>query len=56
LNRQLGGVLIFRDPIGTGAVAIAGRMIAFGLVIAGLDRKSSVALSSGCRTRTGGAK
>jgi hypothetical protein len=31
----VGGVLIFRDSIGTGAVAIAGRMIAFGLVIAG---------------------
>jgi drug/metabolite transporter (DMT)-like permease len=30
-----GGVLIFRDSIGTGAMAIAGRMIAFGLVIAG---------------------
>jgi hypothetical protein len=31
----VGGVLIFRDSIGTGAVEIAGRMIAFGLVIAG---------------------
>ncbi len=31
----VGGVLIFRDSIGTGAAAIAGRMIAFGLVIAG---------------------
>jgi hypothetical protein len=31
----VGGVLIFRDSIGTGAVAITGRMIAFGLVIAG---------------------
>jgi len=31
----VGGVLIFRDSIGNGAVAIAGRMIAFGLVIAG---------------------
>ena len=31
----VGGVLIFRDSIGTGAVPIAGRMIAFGLVIAG---------------------
>jgi hypothetical protein len=31
----VGGVLIFRDSIGTGPVAIAGRMIAFGLVIAG---------------------
>jgi hypothetical protein len=31
----VGGVLIFRDSIGTGAVEIVGRMIAFGLVIAG---------------------
>jgi drug/metabolite transporter (DMT)-like permease len=31
----VGGVLVFRDSIGTGVVAIAGRMIAFGLVIAG---------------------
>jgi drug/metabolite transporter (DMT)-like permease len=31
----VGGVLVFRDSIGTGAVAIAGRTIAFGLVIAG---------------------
>jgi drug/metabolite transporter (DMT)-like permease len=31
----VGGVLVFRDSIGTGAVAIAGRMVAFGLVIAG---------------------
>jgi drug/metabolite transporter (DMT)-like permease len=31
----LGGILVFRDPIGIGAVAIIGRVIAFGLVIAG---------------------
>ena len=31
----VGGVLVFRDSIGTRAVAIAGRIIAFGLVIAG---------------------
>ena len=31
----VGGVLIFRDSIGSGALAITGRMIAFGLVIAG---------------------
>ncbi len=31
----IGGVLVFRDSIGTGAIPIAGRMIAFGLVIAG---------------------
>jgi drug/metabolite transporter (DMT)-like permease len=31
----VGGVLIFRDSIGTGALEIVGRMLAFGLVIAG---------------------
>ena len=31
----VGGVLVFRDSIGTGAMAIAGPMISFGLVIAG---------------------
>ena len=31
----VGGVLVFRDSIGHGVVPIAGRMIAFGLVIAG---------------------
>jgi drug/metabolite transporter (DMT)-like permease len=31
----VGGVLIFRDSIGTGALEIGGRMIAFGLVVAG---------------------
>jgi drug/metabolite transporter (DMT)-like permease len=31
----LGGILVFRDPIGIGAPAIVGRAIAFGLVIAG---------------------
>ena len=31
----VGGILVFRDPIGTGALAISGRMAAFGLVIAG---------------------
>jgi hypothetical protein len=30
-----GGVLVFRDPIGIGALAIVGRAIAFGLVIVG---------------------
>jgi drug/metabolite transporter (DMT)-like permease len=30
-----GGILVFRDPIGIGALAIVGRVIAFGLVIAG---------------------
>jgi drug/metabolite transporter (DMT)-like permease len=31
----VGGVLIFRDSIGTGALEIIGRMLAFGLVVAG---------------------
>ena len=31
----VGGILVFRDPIGTGPVAISGRMAAFGLVIVG---------------------
>jgi drug/metabolite transporter (DMT)-like permease len=31
----VGGILVFRDPIGTGPVAISGRMLAFGLVIVG---------------------
>lgn len=35
LTAVIGGILVFRDPIGTGAVAITGRMVAFCLVIAG---------------------
>ena len=35
LTAIVGGILVFRDPIGTGSVAITGRMLAFGLVIAG---------------------
>ena len=31
----VGGILVFRDPIGTGALEIIGRMLAFCLVIAG---------------------
>jgi drug/metabolite transporter (DMT)-like permease len=31
----VGGILVFRDPIGAGPVEISGRMVAFGLVIAG---------------------
>ena len=31
----VGGILVFRDPVGTGSVEITGRMLAFGLVIAG---------------------
>jgi drug/metabolite transporter (DMT)-like permease len=35
LTAIVGGILVFRDPIGTGPAAITGRMLAFGLVIAG---------------------
>jgi drug/metabolite transporter (DMT)-like permease len=35
LTAILGGILVFRDSIGAGPVGITGRMIAFGLVIAG---------------------
>jgi drug/metabolite transporter (DMT)-like permease len=35
LTAIIGGILVFRDPVGTGAVEIAGRMAAFGLVIVG---------------------
>jgi drug/metabolite transporter (DMT)-like permease len=35
LTAILGGILVFRDSIGAGAVGITGRMIAFALVIAG---------------------
>ena len=31
----IGGILVFRDPIGAGAVEITGRMVAFCLVIVG---------------------
>jgi drug/metabolite transporter (DMT)-like permease len=35
LSAILGGVLVFGDPIGSGAVEIIARLLAFGLVIAG---------------------
>ena len=35
LTAIVGGILVFREPIGSGPVAIAGRVIAFCLVIAG---------------------
>jgi hypothetical protein len=35
LAANIGGILVFRDPIGIGALAIVGRVIAFALVIAG---------------------
>jgi drug/metabolite transporter (DMT)-like permease len=35
LTAIVGGILVFRDPIGTGSVAITGRVIAFCLVVAG---------------------
>jgi drug/metabolite transporter (DMT)-like permease len=31
----VGGILVFRDPVGAGALEITGRMLAFGLVVAG---------------------
>lgn len=31
----MGGILLFRNPIGIGALPIVGRVVAFGLVIAG---------------------
>jgi drug/metabolite transporter (DMT)-like permease len=31
----VGGILVFRDPVGTGAIGITGRMLAFGLVVVG---------------------
>jgi drug/metabolite transporter (DMT)-like permease len=35
LSAILGGVLVFGEPIGSGAIGIIGRLLAFGLVIAG---------------------
>jgi drug/metabolite transporter (DMT)-like permease len=35
LTAIIGGILVFREPIGSGSVAIAGRLIAFCLVVAG---------------------
>jgi drug/metabolite transporter (DMT)-like permease len=35
LTAIVGGILVFRDPVGIGALEIAGRMLAFCLVIAG---------------------
>ncbi len=35
LSAILGGILVFGEPIGSGAVGIIGRVLAFGLVIAG---------------------
>jgi drug/metabolite transporter (DMT)-like permease len=42
-----GGVLVFRDPIGIGPLAIVGRTIAFGLVIAGAAFMPSPARAAG---------
>jgi hypothetical protein len=43
----MGGMLVFRDPIGIGAPAILGRVIAFGLVAetAGLDPDEDLAVT-----------
>jgi hypothetical protein len=35
LTAIIGGILVFRDPVGTGEVEITGRMLAFCLVIVG---------------------
>jgi hypothetical protein len=35
LSAIVGGVLVFGEPIGSGPVGIVGRLLAFGLVIAG---------------------
>ena len=35
LTAIVGGILVFRDPVGSGALEITGRMVAFCLVIAG---------------------
>jgi drug/metabolite transporter (DMT)-like permease len=35
LSAIIGGILVFGEPIGSGVVGIAGRLLAFGLVIAG---------------------
>jgi drug/metabolite transporter (DMT)-like permease len=35
LTGIVGGILVFRDPVGTGALEITGRMLAFCLVVAG---------------------
>jgi drug/metabolite transporter (DMT)-like permease len=35
LTAIVGGILVFRDPVGTGALEITGRMLAFSLVVAG---------------------
>ena len=35
LSAIVGGVLVFGEPIGSGGVGIIGRVLAFGLVIAG---------------------
>jgi hypothetical protein len=35
LSAIIGGVLVFREPIGSGPLAIATRLVAFCLVIAG---------------------
>jgi hypothetical protein len=35
LTAIIGGILVFRDPVGTGEAEITGRMIAFFLVIVG---------------------
>ena len=35
LTAIIGGILVFRDPVGSGALEVTARMLAFGLVIIG---------------------
>jgi hypothetical protein len=46
----LGGILVFGEPVGTGPLGIAARLLAFGLVIAG-----AALVPAPLRARSGGA-
>jgi hypothetical protein len=60
LTAIVGGILVFRDPVGTGALEITGRMLAFCLVVAGaalipapvraMDLSSDASVESGTGT------
>jgi hypothetical protein len=43
----MGGILVFRDPIGIGALAVVARVIAFGLVIVGAGLMPSPVRTAG---------
>ena len=63
LTGIVGGILVFRDPVGTGVLEISGRMLAFCLVVAGAalipapvratDAVSDVAGGPGTETHVG---